>query len=96
MDGMVVTTALDSIRQDLAAPLSYLHWTMTAYSLTFASLLMAGAGLGDRLGLRSMFVFGLLLFALASAGCAAAISIGWLVFARALQARLPPSRCGSR
>jgi len=43
MDGMVVTTALDSIRRDLAAPLSYLHWTMTAYSLSFASLLMAGA-----------------------------------------------------
>src|SRR5713226_7573568 len=85
MDGMVVTTALDSIRQDLTAPLSYLHWTMTAYSLTFASLLMAGAGLGDRFGLRSMFVLGLLLFALASAGCAAATSIGWLVFARALQ-----------
>jgi EmrB/QacA subfamily drug resistance transporter len=85
MDGMVVTTALDSIRRDLTAPLSYLHWTMTAYSLSFASLLMAGAALGDRFGRRSMFVFGLLVFALASAGCAAATSIGWLVFARALQ-----------
>ena len=85
LDGMVVTTALDSIRQDLAAPLSFLHWTITVYSLSFASLLMAGAGLGDRFGHRSMFVFGLLLFALASAGCAAATSIGWLVFARALQ-----------
>ena len=40
MDGMVVTTALDSIRRDLTAPLSYLHWTMTAYSLSFASLLI--------------------------------------------------------
>jgi EmrB/QacA subfamily drug resistance transporter len=58
---------------------------MTAYSLSFASLLMAGAALGDRFGRRSMFVFGLLVFALASAGCAAATSIGWLVFARALQ-----------
>jgi len=85
MDGMVVTTALDSIRRDLTAPLSYLHGTMTAYSLSFASLLMAGAALGDRFGRRSMFVFGLLVFALASAGCAAATSIGWLVFARALQ-----------
>lgn len=85
MDGMVVTTALGSIRQDLTAPLSYLHWTMTAYSLSFASLLMAGAGLGDRFGLRTMFIFGLLLFALASAGCAVVTSIGWLVFARALQ-----------
>jgi EmrB/QacA subfamily drug resistance transporter len=85
LDGMVVTTALDSIRQDLAAPLSFLHWTITVYSLSFASLLMAGAGLGDRFWHRSMFVFGLLLFALTSAGCAAATSIGWLVFARALQ-----------
>jgi EmrB/QacA subfamily drug resistance transporter len=58
---------------------------MTAYSLSFASLLMAGAALGDRFGRRSMFVIGLLAFALASAGCAAATSIGWLVFARALQ-----------
>ena len=58
---------------------------MTAYSLSFASLLMAGAALGDRFGRRSMFVFGLLAFALASAGCAAATSIGWLIFARALQ-----------
>src|SRR5713226_5537352 len=80
MDGMVVTTALDAIRRDLSAPLSYLHWTMTAYSLSFAALLMAGAALGDRFGRRSMFVFGLLVFALASAGCAAATSIGWLVF----------------
>src|SRR5881394_558896 len=43
MDGMVVTTALDTIRRDLSAPLSQLHWTMTAYSLSFAALLMAGA-----------------------------------------------------
>src|SRR5258708_34152309 len=46
---------------------------------------MAGAALGDRFGCGSEFVFGLLVFALASAGCAAATSIGWLVFARALQ-----------
>src|SRR5438552_5203596 len=85
MDGMVVTTALDSIRRDLTAPLSYLHWTMTAYSLSFAALLMAGAALGDRFGRRSMLICGLLMFALASAGCAAAQTIGWLIAARALQ-----------
>src|SRR5260370_18316772 len=68
MDGMVVTTALDSIRQDLTAPLSYLHWTMTAYSLTFASLLMAGAGLGGRFGRRSVVCFVVLLFCFRSAG----------------------------
>ena len=85
MDGMVVTTALDAIRRDLTAPLSHLHWTMTAYSLSFASLLMAGAALGDRFGRRSMLVVGLLIFAVASAGCAAAATIGWLIAARALQ-----------
>jgi EmrB/QacA subfamily drug resistance transporter len=85
MDGMVVTTALDAIRQSLAASLSELHWTMTAYSLSFVALLMAGAALGDRFGRRSMFICGLLLFALASVGCALAVSIGWLVFARASQ-----------
>src|SRR5256885_6308432 len=84
MDGMVVTTALDSIRRDLTAPLSYLHWTMTAYSLSFASLLMAGAALGDRFGRRSMFVFGLLVFALASAGCPLGPFLCLVVFARAL------------
>src|ERR1700716_2049763 len=84
MDGMVVTTALDSIRRDLTAPLSYLHWTMTAYSLSFASLLMAGAALGDRFGRRSMFVFGLLVFALASAGGGGATSLCLVGFPPAL------------
>src|SRR5438309_11628271 len=82
MDGMVVTTALDAIRRDLSAPLSHLHWTMTAYSLSFAALLMAGAALGDRFGRRSMLICGLLMFALASEGCAAAQTIGWLIAAR--------------
>jgi EmrB/QacA subfamily drug resistance transporter len=85
MDGMVVTTALDTIRRDLSAPLSHLHWTMTAYSLSFASLLMAGAALGDRFGRKSMLIGGLLVFAVASAGCAEAKTIGWLIAARALQ-----------
>jgi len=85
MDGMVVTTALDAIRLSLSAPLSALHWTMTDYSLSFAALLMAGAALGDRFGRRSMFVCALGLFALASVGCAAAPTIGWLIAARTLQ-----------
>jgi MFS family permease len=49
---MVVTTALNAIHRDLSTPLSDLHWTMTAYSLSFAALLMAGAALGDRFGRR--------------------------------------------
>lgn len=85
MDGMVVTTALGAIRGDLSAPLSALHWTMTAYSLSFAALLMAGAALGDRFGRRLIFIFGLSAFAVSSMGCAAATSIEWLIAARALQ-----------
>lgn len=85
MDGMVVTTALDAIRRDLSAPLSALHWTMTAYSLSFAALLMAGAALGDRFGRRSIFILGLSAFAVSSMGCAAATGIEWLIAARALQ-----------
>lgn len=85
MDGMVVTTALGAIRSDLSAPLSALHWTMTAYSLSFAALLMAGAALGDRFGRRSTFIFGLSAFAVSSIGCAAATSIEWLIASRAMQ-----------
>lgn len=85
MDGMVVTTALGAIRRDLSAPLSALHWTMTAYSLSFAALLMAGAALGDRFGRRFTFIFGLSAFAVSSIGCAAATSIEWLIASRAAQ-----------
>src|SRR5260370_27920177 len=93
MDGMVVTMALDSIRRDLTAPLSYLHWTMTAYSLTFASLLMAGAGVMDRLGLRPVFFLGLLLFALASGGLASATSLGLRCFAPVPSGAASPPLC---
>lgn len=85
MDGMVVTTALGAIRRDLSAPLSALHWTMTAYSLSFAALLMAGAAVGDRFGRRLTFIFGLSAFAVSSIGCAAASSIEWLIASRAMQ-----------
>ncbi|MBA2676604.1 MFS transporter, partial [Ramlibacter sp.] len=85
LDGMVVTTAFEAMRQDLGAPISLLHWTMTAYSLAFAALLMAGAALGDRFGRRRMFVTGLLLFAATSAGCALAPSAPWLIAARVVQ-----------
>src|SRR2546430_14869982 len=67
LDNLVVTTALPVIRGDLHAGLSGLEWTVNAYTLTFAVLLMTGAALGDRLGRRRMFVFGLSVFTLASA-----------------------------
>jgi EmrB/QacA subfamily drug resistance transporter len=85
LDALVVTTALSTIRRDLGASIEALEWTVNAYSLSFAVLLMTGAALGDRLGRRRMFVVGLLLFAAASAACALAGSVGWLIAARTVQ-----------
>jgi EmrB/QacA subfamily drug resistance transporter len=85
LDALVVTTALDTLRHDLAASVESLEWTVNAYSLAFATLLMTGAALGDRFGRKRMYVTGLLLFALASALCALAPGIEWLIAGRALQ-----------
>jgi EmrB/QacA subfamily drug resistance transporter len=85
LDTLVVTTALPTIRLDLGASLDKLEWTVNAYNLSFAVLLMTAAALGDRLGRKRMFRVGLLLFAGASAACALAPSIGLLIAARAIQ-----------
>jgi EmrB/QacA subfamily drug resistance transporter len=85
LDGLVVATALSRIRLDLGASIEELEWTVNAYSLSFAVLLMTGAALGDRFGRRRMFAGGLGLFTAASAACALAPSIGWLITARAVQ-----------
>lgn len=85
LDNLVVTTALPSIRLDLGASLAALGWTVNAYTLAFAVLLLPAAGLGDRLGRRRVFVGGLALFTLASAAAALAPSSGALIAARALQ-----------
>ncbi len=85
LDNLVVSTALPTIRTDLKATLEGLEWTVNAYTLTFAVLLLPAAALGDRFGRRRMFVFGLTLFTLASAGAALSNSIETLIIARALQ-----------
>jgi len=85
LDNLVVTTALPVIRNDLNASLSGLEWTVNAYTLTFAVLLLPGAALGDRFGRRRMFVLGLGIFTLASAAAALAPNIEFLIAARALQ-----------
>jgi EmrB/QacA subfamily drug resistance transporter len=85
LDNLVVTTALPVIRTDLHAGLSGLEWTVNAYTLTFAVLLLTGAALGDRFGRRRMFVAGISVFTLASAGAALAPSADWLIAARAVQ-----------
>src|SRR2546427_11910369 len=82
---LVVTTALPVIRVDLHSGLSGLEWTVNAYTLTFAVLLLTGAALGDRFGRRLVFTIGLSIFTLASAAAALAPSIGALDAARAVQ-----------
>jgi EmrB/QacA subfamily drug resistance transporter len=85
LDNLVVTTALPVIRKDLGAGIEGLEWTVNAYTLTFAVLLLTGAALGDRFGRRRMFSIGLAIFTLASAAAALAPSLEVLVAARALQ-----------
>src|SRR5437870_3918336 len=85
LDNLVVTTALPVIRRDLHASLSQLEWTVNAYTLTFAVLLLTGAALGDRFGRRRLFAAGLLLFTGASALAALSSSADALDAARALQ-----------
>ena len=85
LDNLVVTTALPSIREHLHASLEGLQWTVNAYTLTFAVLLLTGATLGERYGRRRMFTIGLGLFTAGSAAAAMAPGIGALVAARAVQ-----------
>jgi EmrB/QacA subfamily drug resistance transporter len=85
LDTLVVSTALSQIRLDLAASIEQLEWTVNAYNLSFAVLLITGAALGDRLGRRRLYAAGLALFAGASAVSALAPDVGWLIAARAVQ-----------
>src|SRR5437868_2424792 len=85
LDNLVVTTALPVIRLDLHSGLSGLEWTVNAYTLTFAVLLLTGAALGDRFGRRRLFTIGIGIFTIASAAAALAPSIGALDAARAVQ-----------
>lgn len=85
LDLLVVTTALDTIRDDLGTSTAGLQWTVTAYSVSFAALLMTGAALGDRFGRRRMLIAGLLTFAAGSAAAALSGSVGALIAARVVQ-----------
>src|SRR3954453_20100982 len=85
LDNLVVTTAIPVIREDLHAGLSGLQWTVNAYTLTFAVLLLTGAALGDRYGRRRLLAIGVAIFTVASAAAALAPSIVALDVARALQ-----------
>jgi EmrB/QacA subfamily drug resistance transporter len=85
LDTLVVSTALNRIRLDLGASVGQLEWTVNAYNLSFAVLLITGAALGDRFGRRNLYAAGLGLFALASTAGALAPNVGVLIAARAMQ-----------
>jgi EmrB/QacA subfamily drug resistance transporter len=85
LDNLVVSTALPVIRTDLNASIEELEWTVNAYTLTFAVLLLTGAALGDRFGRRRVFAAGLTIFTGASAAAALAPSMDALIAARAIQ-----------
>ncbi|MFF1543664.1 MFS transporter [Streptomyces sp. NPDC058291] len=85
LDSTVVNVALPRIGRDLDADLAVLQWTVNAYLLTLAGLILLGGSLGDRYGRRKVFVIGVVWFAAASLLCGLAPSAGVLVAARALQ-----------
>ncbi|HEX8855423.1 MAG TPA: MFS transporter [Thermoleophilaceae bacterium] len=85
LDNTVVNVALPSIQKDLGASITSLEWTVNAYTLTFAVLLVTGGRLGDIFGRRRMFLFGVVLFALSSAAIGFAPTDTLLVAGRAIQ-----------
>lgn len=85
LDVVVVATALPTLRTDLGARLSDLEWTINAYNLVFACVMLTGAALGDRFGRRRCYVAGLLLFTAGSAGAALSSTVGALIAARIVQ-----------
>jgi EmrB/QacA subfamily drug resistance transporter len=85
LDALVVSTALSAIRRHFGASIDELEWTVNAYGLSFAVLLVPAAALGDRLGRRRLFAIGLGLFVLGSVACALSPTAGLLIAARALQ-----------
>jgi len=85
LDLLVVATALSTIRRDLGASVGQLEWTVNAYTLAFAVLLMTASAVGDRFGRRRIFAAGLAVFAAASAACALSPGVWALIAARAVQ-----------
>ncbi len=85
LDNLVVSTALNVIREDLGASIEQLEWTVNAYTLTFAVFLLTGAALGDRFGRRRMFIIGVAVFTSASAFAAMSTSVEMLLFGRMAQ-----------
>jgi EmrB/QacA subfamily drug resistance transporter len=86
LDNTIVNVALPSIRRDLGASVSELQWTIDAYTLVLASLLMLSGSMADRLGRARVFQAGLLVFTIGSLACSLAPTIEWLIVFRMIQA----------
>ena len=85
LDNLVMTNALPSIRADLGASVEELQWFVNAFTLSFASFILMAAALGDRLGRRTVFVVGIVIFTLASVLSALSYEPWMLIVSRALQ-----------
>jgi MFS family permease len=85
LDNLVVNVALPSIHRDLGASIQTLEWTVNAYVLAYAVLLLTGAALGDRVGRKRMFMVGIGVFTAGSVAAALSPSIGFLIAARSVQ-----------
>jgi EmrB/QacA subfamily drug resistance transporter len=85
LDTLVVASSLPALRESLNADLGDLEWTVNAYNLAFAVMLLTGAALGDRFGRKRMYWIGLLGFTIASAGAALSPNVGALIAARSVQ-----------
>jgi EmrB/QacA subfamily drug resistance transporter len=85
IDTTVVNLALPLIGRGLHAPVAGLQWTIAAYTVTTASLMLTSGAIGDRFGRRAVLQAGLAVFTLASAGCSVSPGVGWLIACRALQ-----------
>src|SRR6185312_6783818 len=80
-----INLALPAVRNDLGGGISGAQWTIDAYNITFAAMLLTAGSLGDRFGRRRLLRIGLAVFVIASVGCAAAPSLPLLLAARAVQ-----------
>src|SRR5262249_11837016 len=85
IDGTVVNVALPALQSAFHATVSQVQWVVESYALLLSSLLLLGGSLGDLYGRVKVFVIGVVLFAIASAGCGFAPTVSWLIGARALQ-----------
>jgi EmrB/QacA subfamily drug resistance transporter len=85
MDGSVVNIALPTLQTRFAATSSSIQWVVQSYALFAAALLLLGGAIGDRYGRRRAFTWGVAIFSVASAACAASVSLGQLIAARSVQ-----------